>query len=332
MPLLLAGLLVLGGCGSGGSGGASSPGSSASPGSGSKSRISKDLYATPDTTLAEQVEDWRREGRDKEAAELHRIAEQPMAVWLNHRGQRAEVEQVTRAAQRAGRIPVLVVYNLPDRDCGLYSEGGAKNAAEYRSWLAEVAEGIGRRRAWVVLEPDAVAQSLDRECLDAAQAGRRRALLKEAVATLKQLPRTRVYVDAGNADWVTDPGQLVRPLRDSGIGRADGFALNVSNFVRTAESVRYGKRLAGKLGGAHFVVDTSRNGNGLWKGGADKQPWCNPPGRALGRAPTTSTGEKPVDAYLWVKTPGESDGTCRGAPRAGELWPKYALGLLRNSR
>jgi endoglucanase len=38
-----------------------------------------------------------------------------------------------------------------------------------------------------------------------------------------------------------------------------------------------------------------------------------------------------VDAYLWVKQPGASDGTCRaGAPPAGHWWPEYALQLVRN--
>ena len=38
-----------------------------------------------------------------------------------------------------------------------------------------------------------------------------------------------------------------------------------------------------------------------------------------------------MDAYLWVKTPGESDGTCNGGPRAGQWWPEYALGLSRTA-
>ncbi|MCW2873942.1 glycoside hydrolase family 6 protein, partial [Actinacidiphila oryziradicis] len=36
-----------------------------------------------------------------------------------------------------------------------------------------------------------------------------------------------------------------------------------------------------------------------------------------------------VDAYLWVKRPGESDGSCRGAPPAGQWWSDYALRLAR---
>jgi len=38
-----------------------------------------------------------------------------------------------------------------------------------------------------------------------------------------------------------------------------------------------------------------------------------------------------VDAFLWIKIPGESDGTCQGCPPAGTWWPAYALGLARNA-
>ncbi|MCC3773203.1 glycoside hydrolase family 6 protein, partial [Streptomyces sp. UNOC14_S4] len=66
-------------------------------------------------------------------------------------------------------------------------------------------------------------------------------------------------------------------------------------------------------------------GQALEAGG--DEPWCNPPGRALGTPPTTATGSPLIDAYLWIKRPGESDGTCRGAPPAGHWWADYALRL-----
>ena len=100
---------------------------------------------------------------------------------------------------------------------------------------------------------------------------------------------------------------------------------------------------------AHFVVDTSRNGRGPWTTATaypDKQDWCNPPGRGLGLRPTTNTGVPLVDAYLWIKTPGQSDGQCnRGIagsttdpewggivdPAAGDWFPQQALQLAHLS-
>ena len=83
-------------------------------------------------------------------------------------------------------------------------------------------------------------------------------------------------------------------------------------------------------GGSHYVIDTSRNGVGP----ADDSPlnWCNPTGRAMGTPPTTATAGPHADAYLWVKRPGESDGSCdRGEPRAGQFINQYAISLVRNA-
>ena len=57
--------------------------------------------------------------------------------------------------------------------------------------------------------------------------------------------------------------------------------------------------------------------------------WCNPRGQALGVAPTTNTGHPLVDAFLWIKQPGESDGTCQGGPQAGSWWNEIAVELSR---
>ncbi len=38
--------------------------------------------------------------------------------------------------------------------------------------------------------------------------------------------------------------------------------------------------------------------------------WCNIRGSGAGQVPTTSTAFADIDAYYWLKTPGESDGLC----------------------
>ena len=106
---------------------------------------------------------------------------------------------------------------------------------------------------------------------------------------------------------------------------ADGFALNVSNYHSTAASIAYGDRLSRLVGGKHYIVDTSRNGAGV----ARVQEWCNARNQALGTPPTTQTGVALADAFLWVKTPGQSDGTCNGGPAAGKWWADYALELSK---
>ena len=56
-----------------------------------------------------------------------------------------------------------------------------------------------------------------------------------------------------------------------------------------------------------------------------------PAGRALGSPPTTDTGDPLVDAFLWLKKPGESDGQCNGGPKAGKFWQEQALELAKNA-
>ncbi len=97
-------------------------------------------------------------------------------------------------------------------------------------------------------------------------------LLKGAIAKLTALENTKVYLDAGNAGW-GHPDQIFEPLKWAGIDQADGFAVNVSNFYTTEDSIAYGKQLSAKVGGKHFVIDTSRNGNGPYTEGR--------PGRTL---------------------------------------------------
>jgi endoglucanase len=105
---------------------------------------------------------------------------------------------------------------------------------------------------------------------------------------------------------------------------SDEPTLNTSGI-----NLRYQNMLGAVEPTAHYVIDTSRNGEGPWAAPAypDPQDWCNPPGRELGLAPTLDTGEALVDAYLWVKIPGESDGECtRGLGPAGEtVDPEWGL-------
>ncbi|GGS27889.1 glycoside hydrolase family 6 protein [Streptomyces griseoviridis] len=284
------------------------------------------FWVDPDSPAARQGRLWQRQGRAADAELLQRIAGQPAALWpAGEIDPTPLVRRATRAAAEAGQRVLLTAYNIPHRDCGQHSAGGAADADAYREWIGRFADAIGDAEAVVVLEPDAVAHIVD-GCTPRELHAERERLLGEAISRLKAQPRTEVYLDAGNPAWITDPYALVEPLERAGIEGADGFALNVSNFQTTEDTTAYGKKLSERLGGKHFVIDTSRNGNGPLPG-----VWCNPPGRALGTRPTTDTGDPVVDAYLWIKRPGESDGTCEGGPAAGRWWPEYALGLARNA-
>jgi endoglucanase len=263
------------------------------------------------------------------SAQLQRIAHTPQARWFTEAIPTdriaASVAAYVGSAAAAHAMPVIVVYAIPHRDCGSYTAGGIGSADGYRTWIREVAAGVGMARVGVVVEPDALTAA---DCLSEDQQQERTALLRDAVGVLTQNPNAAVYVDGGHSRWLT-PGELAERLRAVGVERARGFALNTSNFLPTDEEVGYGEAVSGLLDGAHYVIDTSRNGAGP----APDAPlnWCNPPGRALGLDPTTVTAGPHADAYLWIKHPGESDGDCgRGDPRSGVFMPGYAVDLARN--
>jgi endoglucanase len=281
----------------------------------------KRLYVDPNSPAQRQAETWKR-SKPEDAALVARIADQPVAKWLGSwvGDIGREVSQTVATISGAGALPVFVAYNIPNRGCGSYSAGGAASGHAYRTWIRDLANGAGGRSAIVILEPDALAGM---DCLEAPARQERIAMIRDAVQVLKG-QGVSVYVDAGNARW-HPPAEMASRLTQAGIAMADGFALNVSNFQTTPVNVAYGEQLSRLVGGKHFVIDTSRNGNPI----NDSRDWCNPRGRALGVTPTTNTGHPLIDAFLWVKPPGESDGTCGGGPPAGQWWSVYALELAR---
>lgn len=284
------------------------------------------LYRHPDS----QVLDWLRAHPDDPRKELieSRIADRPAAVWFaDHTPATitSRVRAVTSAGAAQGRVPVLVPYVIPDRDCGGHSEGGAPDLDAYDAWIDRFAAGLGSGDVLVVLEPDSIAQS---ECLSAGARADRFASLARAGRVLKDAnPNARVYFDAGHSGWHA-PAKQAGWLKQAGAASADssdGVFSNVSNFHTTADEVAHSRAVLDALGGPAglgAVIDTSRNGNGAPPDGQ----WCDPDGRELGRAPTLSTGMGRIDAYLWVKLPGESDG-CKGEP--GTFTPSYAYDLAR---
>jgi endoglucanase len=296
-------------------------------------------YVDPGLPAAQQVDDWLADGRTGDADVLRRIADQPVAMWATFGGGddvRTKVDRYVSSAAGAGRGALIVLYGIPDRDCGGASGGGAGSEEAYQRYVGNVVTGIGGRRATVIVEPDAVPHAVA-GCagLDVDQRYR---LIAGAANRLRRSGPVRVYLDAGNPGFVTDVPQLADALQRAGLDAADGFSLNVANFYSTDDNVAFGERLSAATGGKHFVIDTSRNGNGpeaadgAGNGGDGAPTWCNPPGRALGAPPTEYPGPAPVDAWLWVKNPGESDGSCRsGEPGAGQWFPAYALDLARGS-
>ncbi|ESZ86059.1 MAG: glycoside hydrolase family 6 [Blastomonas sp. CACIA14H2] len=188
-------------------------------------------------------------------ADALRLARIPSATWLAH-GTPEIVEaiarDVTERAAAASQMPVLVAYNIPYRDCALYSAGGAADGAAYLAWIAGLARGVGNRPAIIVLEPDGLGvipwhrnlagelEGCRPEGQDEAAAVRRYEQLRGAVAILGALPRARVYLDGTGSSWLA-PGEIASRLVRADVGKVAGFFLNVSNFESDARVVPYAR-------------------------------------------------------------------------------------------
>ena len=278
------------------------------------------LYVDPDSNAARAAE---ASGTEAQRAAAARIAESPSAIWLTPErvrpGTATDVVADTVAqADRTGALPVFVVYGITDRDCGGFSSGGLPRE-EYLDWVDEIAAGLGDRTSIVLLEPDSLA--LAAECPDPEA---RTALVRSALGRFSDTG-AEVYLDGGHSAWLPDVS-MAELLRAAGVDDARGFATNVSNAQATDDEVAYAARISEALGGTHAIIDTSRNGAGPPADGE----WCNPPGLALGDQPHPLE-DQVVDAVLWVKPPGESDGTCNEGPAAGTWWPEQAVELVANA-
>jgi endoglucanase len=140
----------------------------------------------------------------------------------------------------------------------------------------------------------------------------------------------------GHFDWC--PSQYNADL---------GYAVDYSPEYAAKVTASLEGMKAGAASTTAFVIDTGRNGQGKWTPASaypDAQVWCNPPGRGVGFRPSAATGVALLDAFLWGKVPGESDGSCnRGIagsttdpewggivdPAAGEWFPEQALELSK---
>jgi len=364
------------------------------------------MIPQPDAGASQQAQNLLKSLQVKNAVLIAAIESTPQAQWISGGTPAAASQQVTQALQRAQvqqAVPVFALYNIPGRDCGSYSAGGAQTTADYEAWIDAIAAAIGDQKVVIILEPDGLA-NLPSNCgysnVDVAQLDADRyTQINYAVTALEANPKTLVYLDAGNSAWQS-VGTIAQRLVNAGLANAQGFFTNVSNYQWNSHEAKYdtwvseciafandpeegGWRLghydwcasqyypatqsdfstwslsdawyAANMGTAvptaHFVIDTSRNGQGpldasVYGNAPYNQPssvistlnggnWCNPPARGVGVRPTANTGVSLLDAYLWVKIPGESDGTCnaQGGVRAWDYgaytkpgWPTTPAG------
>jgi endoglucanase len=256
-----------------------------------------------------------------------KIFEYPQSFWYgdNPKKPKKHMEKsIRRLLNRAHpQLPIFVIYNIPNRDVGQYSKGGAKTREGYIDFIHRFAKGIGEDSPIIIYEPDALPHST---LLSEEDQEWRLDLMKEALEILTQECNGIIYIDVGHSNWLSP--EVVSELLDRVSNpKVRGYSVNSCNYRATKECLKWGRKICKLRPNDYFVVDTSRNGNG-----PINNEWCNPRGRALGDIPTTNTDYERCDAYLWIKIPGESDGKCNGGPKAGKFWPSIAEELVINSR
>ena len=279
------------------------------------------FYVDPQTNAARWVA--ANPGDSRAAVIRDRIANVPQGRWYTQNNTAtvaAEVDAFVGAAAAAGKTPIMVVYNIPNRDCSGASSGGLANHTVYRQWIDQVAAGLKGRAAAIILEPDVL--PIMTNCLTAAQQQEVYASMAYAGKALKAASSAaRVYFDAGHSAWLSPAEAAARLVRADIANSADGISVNVSNYRTTAESTTYIRNVIAATGISRLkgVIDTSRNGNG--PAGSE---WCDPAGRAIGIPSTNAVSDPILDAYLWIKLPGEADGCIAGA---GQFVPQRAYDL-----
>jgi cellulose 1,4-beta-cellobiosidase len=279
-------------------------------------------------------------------------------------------------------VTAFVIYDLPNRDCAAAASNGELSVAngglqtyetQYIDKIAAQFSAHAGQRIVAIVEPDSlpnIATNLSiPKCAASEQAYR------DGVAyAINKLaaPNVSLYLDAAHAGWLGWPDNMTKIATifqevltaAGGVDKIRGFATDTANYTELHEQpelydyqfnpchdeLTYVQKLTVALSAVGirnkgFVIDTSRNGRGgirhLWGS------WCNVQGAGLGERPVADP-QSGIDAYYWVKPPGESDGTSdssaprfdpfcanvdatANAPQAGTWFHSSFLNLVKNA-
>ncbi|KAK4140013.1 glycoside hydrolase [Dichotomopilus funicola] len=325
------------------------------------------------TKLEQTRKSFLSQGDFINAAKTSKVQQTSSFVWVSDRASLTNIDDAVAAARKAQRktgkkqIIGLVLYDLPDRDCSAGESAGEFSSAnnglelyktEYVTPFAKKVAAAKDVDFAIVLEPDSLANlvtNLGVEfCANAAPVYREG--IAYAIANL-QYPNVNLYLDAAHGGWLGWDDNLPLAAKEfatvfnlAGEGKKiRGFVTNVSNYNPFQATIRdnftewshswdeshYVTSLAPHLEAeglpSRFIIDQGRVA--LPGTRAEWGEWCNVEPAGFGHAPTTFTNNTLVDALVWVKPGGESDGKCglEGAPAAGQWFDEYAQMLVKNA-
>jgi endoglucanase len=230
-------------------------------------------------------------------------------------------------ASDPGTIPIFTTYFLHPNlgGCSTTSQIDAY-MPKFKRQIRAMAKATGRHPAVFLLELDAIGSSACMARHGALPAWE--AALRYEMHAMQSLPHTVVYIEGGYSDS-NSVGYTARALKAIHVNTIRGFFTNDTHNAWTSSTVQWATKIAAKTG-AHFIVNTSDNGQGpklnphpTTQGVEDT---CNPLGRGPGIEDTTATGFHFADAFLWTHPPGMSGGSCNGGPSSGTFFTAMAEG------
>eukprot|EP00833_Pecoramyces_ruminatium_P018334 jgi/Orpsp1_1/1192366/evm.model.d7180000092652.1 len=294
-------------------------------------------------------------------AKAEKVKDVPTAVWLAWEGAPDEVAQHLEAAN--GKTVVFILYMIPTRDCNSNaSAGGASNLEKYKGYVDNISNTIRsypNTKVVMVVEPDTLGNLVTGESESCKNV---HTLHKNALAyaadVFGSMSNVSVYLDAAHGMWLSEyadqAAAIIKEVLDKvPNGKIRGFSTNVSNYQPLYAEYEYHQKLNAALEalgitGMRFIVDTGRNGVDVYETFGKTKTWCNFIGTGLGERPkaTPDSSNPLLDAFMWLKTPGEADGSSTGsradpvcaredslpgAPDAGSWFHDYFAQLLQNA-
>ena len=385
-PILstLAVTLAAAGC-AGGIGSVGSPAAEGKAAGGGNPFKDVHFFLNPEYTASVEA---TAKNHPEEADLIRKVANYPTGVWLDDlkavENLKGWLDEAKSQQDRSGvpTMTVIVVYNLPNRDCSAESSAGELKVAEngearYRTEfidpIAAQLKAHPNQPIGVILEPDSLGNMATNMAIPKCQESRS-AYKNGIVYAIRSfhLPNVSVYLEAGHAGWLgwDDNRAKIAKVFKTVLSEAGGpqmirgFALNTSNYTHLSNrdgavleptnpcpnELTYAKMLRQTLAmygfrNHGFIIDTSRNGKGNIR--SKWGDWCNVHGAGLGERPRADPAPG-IDAYWWVKPPGESDGSsdpngprfdvmCAGpnaaknAPQAKKWFEAYFMDLVHNA-
>jgi len=325
----------------------------------SQNFFTNEIYANP--RFIEEIDSSIAKLTPELAAKAEKVKQVPTAVWLAWDGAPGEVEGHLKAA--GSKTVVFILYMIPTRDCNSNaSAGGASDLNKYKGYVDDIAGTIKSHpesKVVMIVEPDTLGNLVtgsSEACKNVHSL--HKSALSYAVNVLGAMSNVSVYLDAAHGKWLggsTDKvASVLKEILDNAPnGKIRGLSTNVSNYQPLSSEAQYHQSLSSALAavgypGMKFVVDTGRNGVDVSSTFSINETWCNFVGTGFGERPQGNPSGYPLlDAFMWLKTPGEADGSAtgsradpvcarqdslQGAPDAGQWFHEYFVQLLENAK